>query len=113
MERTIIPKDCFVCDHCNKALSDEKFIATEDSSVIGEPICVERCEVYQAFQRGDSKENVCFHEKEIVSEETYCKDCEARYKDHIAEFNLVKTMVITKGKDCSKTVLAQPIVFMG
>ena len=91
----IIPKDCFVCDHCNKALSDDKFIATENSCVIGEQICVKRCEVYQAFERGDSKLRYCDHEKEIVSEETYCEDCEIRYKKHIAEFNLIKTMVIT------------------
>lgn len=29
MTRTIIPKDCIVCDLCNKAVSDEKFIAIE------------------------------------------------------------------------------------
>jgi len=30
MERkTIIPKDCFVCDSCNKGCSDSNFIATE------------------------------------------------------------------------------------
>ena len=113
MKQTIIPKDCFVCDHCNKALSDENFIATENSSVIGESICVKRCKIYQAFQNGESNQTDCEHPKEIVGEETYCEDCEAHYKDHIAEFSLVKTMIITKGNDYSKTVLAQPIVFMG
>jgi len=31
MTRTIIPKDCVVCDLCNKQCSDEDFIATCDS----------------------------------------------------------------------------------
>ena len=31
IERTVIPKDCFLCDLCNKALSDGNFIATEES----------------------------------------------------------------------------------
>ena len=30
-ERTIIPKDCLLCDVCNAQLSDEKFIATKNS----------------------------------------------------------------------------------
>ena len=30
-EKTIIPKDCIVCDVCNAQLSDGDFIATEDS----------------------------------------------------------------------------------
>ena len=29
MTRTIIPKDCCVCDICNKQLTDENFIAIE------------------------------------------------------------------------------------
>jgi hypothetical protein len=29
--REIIPKDCLLCDCCNKSLSDGNFIATEDS----------------------------------------------------------------------------------
>ncbi len=29
MERTVIPKDCCLCDVCNKQLTDENFIATE------------------------------------------------------------------------------------
>ena len=113
MEKTIIPKDCFVCDHCNKALSDDKFIASENLSVIGEPICVKRCKIYQAFQAGESNQSICEHDKEIVGEETYCEDCEAQYKDHIAKYNLKTTAKITKGDDCSKTVLAQPIIFWG
>lgn len=28
MTRTVIPKDCCLCDVCNKALTDENFIAT-------------------------------------------------------------------------------------
>lgn len=32
MTRTIIPKDCCVCDVCNKQCSDGNFIATCDSS---------------------------------------------------------------------------------
>ena len=44
---------------------------------------------------------------------TYLEAENAYYKDHIAEFNLKKTMEITKGDDCSKTVLAQPIIFWG
>lgn len=31
MTRTIIPKDCIVCDICNKAVSDGDFIATDFS----------------------------------------------------------------------------------
>ena len=31
MERTVIPKDCVICDTCNKSCSDENFIATCDS----------------------------------------------------------------------------------
>lgn len=31
MTRTVIPKDCCVCDICNKACSDGDFIATCDS----------------------------------------------------------------------------------
>jgi len=31
MERTVIPKDCCLCDVCNKPLTDDKFIATEYS----------------------------------------------------------------------------------
>lgn len=31
MKRTVIPKDCAVCDICNEACSDDKFIATIDS----------------------------------------------------------------------------------
>ena len=27
MTRTVFPKDCFVCDHCNIAMSDAKFVA--------------------------------------------------------------------------------------
>ena len=30
MERIVIPKDCLLCDVCNKQVSDEKFIALED-----------------------------------------------------------------------------------
>ena len=29
--REEIPKDCLLCDVCNKSLSDGNFIATEDS----------------------------------------------------------------------------------
>lgn len=29
-ERYEIPKDCLLCDSCNKQLSDEKFIASEN-----------------------------------------------------------------------------------
>ena len=32
MTRTVIPKDCLLCDVCNKQLSDNLFIAIEDSS---------------------------------------------------------------------------------
>jgi len=32
MERTIIPKDCLLCDVCNKQVSDDKFIALENMS---------------------------------------------------------------------------------
>jgi hypothetical protein len=31
-ERTEIPKDCLLCDTCNTVLTDDKFIATEDSA---------------------------------------------------------------------------------
>ncbi len=31
MDRTVIPKDCAVCDSCNIALTDSEFIATEYS----------------------------------------------------------------------------------
>ncbi len=31
MERTVIPKDCAVCDICNNSCTDDKFIATIDS----------------------------------------------------------------------------------
>ena len=31
MERTVIPKGCCLCDVCNKNLTDDSFIATEDS----------------------------------------------------------------------------------
>ena len=31
MERTIIPKDCCLCDVCNAQLTDGNFIATADS----------------------------------------------------------------------------------
>lgn len=30
MSRTIIPKDCCLCDVCNQQLTDENFIALED-----------------------------------------------------------------------------------
>jgi len=30
MSRTVIPKDCILCDVCNKQLSDENFIVSED-----------------------------------------------------------------------------------
>jgi hypothetical protein len=30
MSRTVIPKDCIVCDFCNKATSDGEFVATCD-----------------------------------------------------------------------------------
>ena len=30
MEKTVIEKDCFVCDSCNLGCSDSNFIATED-----------------------------------------------------------------------------------
>ena len=30
--RTVIPKDCCLCDVCNKATTDENFIATCDQS---------------------------------------------------------------------------------
>jgi hypothetical protein len=29
--RTVIPKDCIICDLCNKQVSDGKFVATCDS----------------------------------------------------------------------------------
>ena len=32
MERIEIPKDCIVCDICNKQVSDQKFVALEDLS---------------------------------------------------------------------------------
>ena len=32
MERIEIPKDCLLCDVCNKQVSNEKFIALEDLS---------------------------------------------------------------------------------
>lgn len=31
LEVTVIPKDCVVCDVCNRQLSDENFVATADS----------------------------------------------------------------------------------
>lgn len=31
MTRTVIPKDCVVCDLCNDSCSDGDFIATKDS----------------------------------------------------------------------------------
>jgi len=32
VEHTIIPKDCIVCDVCNMQLSNDKFIATRNST---------------------------------------------------------------------------------
>jgi len=32
MEFTEIPKDCLLCDICNKQVSDQKFVALEDLS---------------------------------------------------------------------------------
>ena len=32
MTREIIPKDCLLCDTCNKALTDGDFVATDDST---------------------------------------------------------------------------------
>jgi hypothetical protein len=32
MERFVIPKDCLLCDVCNKQVSDENFVALEDLS---------------------------------------------------------------------------------
>ena len=32
MERIEIPKDCLLCDICNKQVSDQKFVALEDLS---------------------------------------------------------------------------------
>jgi hypothetical protein len=32
MERIEIPKDCLLCDVCNKQVSDHKFVALEDLS---------------------------------------------------------------------------------
>ena len=114
MEKTIIPKDCFVCDHCNKALSDDKFIALEDCVILGEEICAKRCEIYEKYQAEEIDEQglqECrdTHEQEIVCEETYCNKCQVKWKDHIEKYNLVTTMEITKGQDC-KTVLGYPIV---
>ena len=116
--KTIIPKDCFLCDHCNNALSDDKFIALEDCVILGEEICAKRCEIYEKYQAEEIDEQglqECrdTHEQEIVCEETYCNKCQVKWKAHIEKYNLVTTMEITKGQDCSKTVLANPIVIFG
>lgn len=135
MARTVIPKDCFVCDHCNKALSDSKFIATENAVVIGQLECKERCKEYVAFfESGEpeelAKEMLCKHILQIrkrgttqveradiasivdvVREETYCLDCLSKWESHIKEYHLIRTMVIQKGEDYSNTILASPIVF--
>ena len=52
-----IQKDCFVCDHCNKALSDSKFVAIHDAAVFGQPECKEGCKEYVAFfESGEPEE---------------------------------------------------------
>ena len=124
-----IQKDCFVCDHCNKALSDSKFVAIHDAAVFGQPECKEGCKEYVAFfESGEpeelAKEMLCQHilrfEKfgenspiDIVREETYCEDCQTNpdkpWKDHIQKYHLVKTMDIKKGEDYSNTILASSI----
>tara|TARA_R100000963_G_C4640737_1_gene104383 strand:+ start:842 stop:1291 length:450 start_codon:yes stop_codon:yes gene_type:complete len=114
------PKDCFVCDHCNKALSDSNFIATEDSLILGQPACVIQCKDYVDFYiSGESNKMNCKHILEaertkipngvgVISEQTYCQDCQKRDLDIIIHYRMVVTMEIKKGMDCSKTILAEP-----
>jgi hypothetical protein len=118
MGRTIFPKDCFVCDHCNIAMSDSKFVATEDGVIIGIPMCQQRCKGYINYYENDEKsfKLKCEHVLnktgiDVYHEETYCTSCLEHWKDHIAQWHMQTTMVIRKGQDYSGTVLATPIIF--
>ena len=120
---SFFPRDCFVCDHCNKPLSDSKFVATEDCLILGQPACKLECKDYvDFFLTGDSNQMKCKHILEaertgyskdlgVVGEETYCKDCQNRYYDNITYYHMVVTMRIKKGMDCSNTILAAPNAF--
>ena len=114
------PRDCFVCDHCNKALSDSNFVATEDCLILGQPACLSECKDYvDFFLTGESNQMKCKHILEaertgyskdcgVVGEQTYCQDCQKRDYDIISYYHMVVTMRIKKGQDCSNTILAAP-----
>lgn len=63
MTRTIIPKDCVVCDTCNKQCSDENFIAICDSKWFSGWLYCDEClikypngsggELIQVIRKGD------------------------------------------------------------
>lgn len=119
MTRTIFPKDCFVCDHCNIAMSDSKFVAIENGAVVGIPMCQQRCKGYIDYYENDEEpdsELKCEHilnrkEIDVYREETYCTSCLEHWKDHITQWHMQTTMIITKGQSYSDTILATPIVF--
>lgn len=53
MEQTIIEKDCVVCDSCNTQLSDENFIASDDSVwYAGDLICEDCDKKYEYGKSG-------------------------------------------------------------
>ena len=80
-ERTIIPKDCCLCDVCNKKVTDEKFIATEDCAwYVGWLYCKTCEEKYNPSADGDPEEGL----------------------------KLVRR--ISEGDDLSNTDLARPII---
>ena len=50
-------------------------------------------------------------EIDVYREETYCTSCLEHWKDHITQWHMQTTMIITKGQSYSDTILATPIVF--
>lgn len=61
MERIEIPKDCLLCDICNKQLSNEKFVALEDQIWYAGQLTCESCD--QKYECGKSYEVIRFIKK--------------------------------------------------
>ena len=53
MERIEIPKDCLVCDCCNTQLSDENFIASEDSTWYPSRLACNSCDTKYELGKSD------------------------------------------------------------
>ena len=97
--KTIIPKDCFLCDHCNNALSDDKFIALEDCVILGEEICAKRCEIYEKYQAEEIDEQGLQECRDTHEQEIYRKDLIGLFDSIVDYWDNNMNKVFTRPKD--------------